>query len=89
MATSPPLPPVLNEIQQRLKVLAESAPAKEFEKNAKAVMASMAQRMDLVPREELDAALAQLREAQARLAVLQARIAALEQQLGGSGDPRA
>jgi BMFP domain-containing protein YqiC len=86
MTTTPPL---LDEIQQRLKALAESAPAKDLEKNAKAVLASVASRMDLVPREELDAALAQLREAQAKLAALEARITALEQAHSGSGDPRA
>jgi ubiquinone biosynthesis accessory factor UbiK len=66
------------ELQQKLKTLAENSPAKDIEKNARAFGASMASRLDLVPREELDAALRQLGAARLKLDELEKRIAALE-----------
>lgn len=68
----------LNDLQQRLKALAESSPAKDVEKNLKALLGSAATRLDLVPREELDAALRQLQATRDKLAALEARVAKLE-----------
>jgi BMFP domain-containing protein YqiC len=72
-------PPFLKELQDKLKQFAEHSPAKDIEKNAKAMAASMASRLDLVPREELDAALRQLDAARKKLDELEARVVALEQ----------
>lgn len=71
-------PPFFQELQDKLKQLAQNSPAKDFEKNAKAMMSSMATRLELVPREELDAALRQLDITRQKLDALEARIASLE-----------
>jgi BMFP domain-containing protein YqiC len=79
----PPLPTpaaVLEQLQQGLQRLSEVGPARDFEKNARALLASAATRLDLVPREEFDAALAQLQAARIKLHALEQRIAALEAQ---------
>ncbi|MBU6437441.1 MAG: accessory factor UbiK family protein [Betaproteobacteria bacterium] len=68
----------LNDLQQRLKALADSSPARDVEKNVKALLGSAAARLDLVPREELDAALRQLQATREQLAALEARVAKLE-----------
>jgi ubiquinone biosynthesis accessory factor UbiK len=73
-------PNFFQELQDKLRQLAENSPAKDIEKNAKAFAASVASRMDLVPREELDAALRQLDAARQKLDALEARVAALEAQ---------
>lgn len=72
------IPPFFQELQAKLKQLAENSPAKDLEKNARALAASMASRLELVPREELNAALAQLEAARVKLDALEARVAALE-----------
>jgi BMFP domain-containing protein YqiC len=69
---------VFSDLQQRVKTLLENSPAKDVEKNLRALMASAAARLDLVPREELDAALRQLQATRDKLAALEARVAALE-----------
>lgn len=68
----------LNDLQQRLKALADSSPARDVEKNVKALLGSAAARLDLVPCEELDAALRQLQATREQLAALEARVAKLE-----------
>lgn len=70
--------PFFTDLQQKLKAFAESSPAKDIEKNARAFGASMATRLDLVPREELDSALRQLEAARIKLDELEKRIASLE-----------
>jgi ubiquinone biosynthesis accessory factor UbiK len=43
-------PSFFQELQDKLKQLAEHSPAKDIEKNAKALAASVAGKLDLVPR---------------------------------------
>jgi ubiquinone biosynthesis accessory factor UbiK len=71
-------PSFFQELQDKFKQLAENSPAKDIEKNAKALAASVAGKLDLVPREELDAALRQLDAARLKLDALEARVTALE-----------
>ena len=74
----PDPPTFFTDLQQKLKALAENSPAKDIEKNARAFGASMASRLDLVPREELDAAMRQLSTARVKLEALEKRVAVLE-----------
>jgi ubiquinone biosynthesis accessory factor UbiK len=67
-----------NDLQQKLKELAENSPAKDIEKNMRAFASGVATKMDLVPREEFDALQAQLSAARTKLAELEQRLTALE-----------
>ena len=71
-------PKIFDDISAKLSDLANSAPAKDFEKNAKAIMASAFNRMDLVTREEFDVQRDLLARAQQKIADLEARLAQLE-----------
>ena len=65
---------VLERISEQLSRLAASAPAAEFEKNAKVLLAGLFSRMDLVTREEFDIQRELLARAQAKLAELEAKL---------------
>lgn len=72
---------MLDEISSRISRLAAGlpgAPAVEFEKNAKALLAGMFSRMDLVTREELDIQRELLAKAREKLEALEKKIAELE-----------
>ena len=71
-------PRLFDEIGARLSELAASSPAKDIEKNVKALMASGFSRLDLVTREEFEVQGALLERALDKLAELERRIAALE-----------
>jgi len=75
-------PRLLDEIGNRLADLAANSPAKDLEKNVKALLASGFARLDLVTREEFDVQGALLARAQERLAELEKRVAALEAATG-------
>ena len=68
---------LLDEISNRISQLASSAPAADFEKNAKALLSSAFSRMDLVTREEFDLQRELLQKARAKLDALEAEIAKL------------
>lgn len=68
----------LDEMSARVAQLAAATPAADLEKNAKALIASMLSRLDLVTREEFDIQRELLSKAMERLAVLEAQLAALE-----------
>jgi hypothetical protein len=72
----------LDEVSSKLNELAASGPAKDFEKNARALLAQGFAKLDLVTREEFDVQAQLLSRAQERLAALEARVAALEAQRG-------
>lgn len=69
---------LLDEISSRISQLATSTPAVEFEKNAKALLASAFSRMDLVTREEFDIQRELLTKAREKLTALEAKISELE-----------
>ena len=69
---------LLGEIAARIAEAAAANPAREFEKNARAVLATAFARLDLVTREEFDVQSEVLARARARLAELEAKVAALE-----------
>ena len=74
-------PRFLDEIGARLSELAASTPARDVEKNARAMLGSAFDRLDLVTREEFDVQREMLLHARERLEVLEQRVAQLEAEL--------
>lgn len=71
-------PKFLDDVAARLGELAAASPAKDIEKNARALLSSGLSKLDLVTREEFEVQAALLARAQERLAALEQRVAALE-----------
>lgn len=74
-------PRILDEIGAKLSELAASSPARDIEKNAKALLAGAFSKLDLVTREEFDVQRGVLAHAQQRLSELESRVAELEAEL--------
>lgn len=71
-------PKFLDEIGARLGELAASSPAKDLEKNARALLGSAFARLDLVTREEFDVQTALLARLRERVDALEQQVARLE-----------
>jgi ubiquinone biosynthesis accessory factor UbiK len=71
---------LLDEITAKLSQLMAQSPGKDFEKNARAVLASVFSRLDLVTREEFDVQSQVLLRTREKLEAMEKRIAELEQQ---------
>lgn len=71
-------PKFFDEISARLSELAASSPAKDIEKNARALLAQGFSKLDLVTREEFDVQAQLLSRTLEKLAALEARVVALE-----------
>lgn len=71
-------PRFLDDIAAALSALAASSPARDVERNARALLGGALARLDLVTREEFDVQRELLARARERLAELEARVAALE-----------
>ena len=78
-------PRFLDEIGSRLSELAANSPARDIEKNVKAMLGSAFSRLDLVTREEFDVQREVLVQARQKLGELEARIAELEAKLAAGG----
>jgi ubiquinone biosynthesis accessory factor UbiK len=74
-------PRILDELGAKLSELAASNPARDFEKNAKALLGSAFTKLDLVTREEFDVQREMLAHARQKLTELEERVAALESEL--------
>lgn len=74
-------PKILEDIGAKLSELAASSPARDLEKNAKAVLNSAFSKLELVTREEFEVQREVLAHARARLAELEHRVAELEAKL--------
>lgn len=74
-------PRILDELGAKLSELAASNPARDFEKNAKALLGSAFGKLDLVTREEFDIQREVLAGARQKLVELEERVAALESEL--------
>ena len=72
-----------NDLQGKINQALESGPAKDIERNVKAVMTQGFAKLDLVTREEFDIQAQVLAKTRAKLEVLEARVAELEIQLKG------
>ncbi|MBS1186627.1 MAG: accessory factor UbiK family protein [Burkholderiaceae bacterium] len=70
-----------DDLQAKLGKVLEDSPAKDIEKNVKALLTQGFAKLDLVTREEFDAQALQLANIRARLDRLEKRIEELETQL--------
>ncbi len=72
-----------NDLQGKINQAIESSPAKDIEKNVKAMMTQGFSKLDLVTREEFDVQNQVLAKTRAKLEALEARVQALEEKLAG------
>ena len=70
----------IEEISSRLSAAANSSPAKDLEKNMRALLAQGFAKLDLVTREEFDVQAQVLARTREKLSALEARVAELEAQ---------
>jgi hypothetical protein len=73
---------LLDDIAARISALIAATPAKDVEKNLRALLTGALGRLDLVTREEFDIQRQALIRAREKLAALEAQVAALEARLG-------
>ncbi|MEY4729995.1 MAG: hypothetical protein RL020_1153 [Pseudomonadota bacterium] len=69
---------ILDDINQKIGELFATSPAKDIEKNMRAMMGSAFAKMDLVTREEFDVQTEVLKRTREKLTELEAKISALE-----------
>jgi hypothetical protein len=69
---------LLKELSAKLAEAVATSPAKDFEKNAKAMLSAGFAKLDLVTREEFDVQAKVLARTRERLAELEIRVKALE-----------
>lgn len=83
----------LDEINKRISELIAASPARDLEKNMRALLASAFTRLDLVTREEFDVQQEVLRRTREKLQDMEGRVAALEAALAiqeaNNGDGKA
>ena len=72
---------IFDDIQSKINEALEKSPAKDIEKNVKAMMSQGFAKLDLVTREEFDIQAQILVKTREKLHALEARVAALEAQL--------
>jgi BMFP domain-containing protein YqiC len=70
-----------NDLQDKLHQAFQNSPAKDIEKNVKAMLSQGFSKLDLVTREEFDVQAQVLAKTRAKLESLEARVADLETQL--------
>ena len=70
-----------DEIAARIGQIIQNSPAKDIEKNVKAMLASSLARLDLVPRAEFEVQAQVLLKTRAKLEALEKRLAELEERL--------
>lgn len=71
-------PKILEEFGAKMSALLANSPAKDIEKNAKAMMSGVFAKLDLVTREEFDVQAEVLARTREKLKDLEARVDALE-----------
>ena len=76
-------PKTLEEIGNKVSTLLANSPAKDLEKNAKAVVSGLLAKLDLVTREEFDIQARVLARTREKLKDLEARVEALEKARAG------
>lgn len=70
--------PRFDDLMARINEALRNSPAQDFEKNLRALLAGLFDRMDLVTREDFDVQRKLLEQAQAKLATLEKRLGELE-----------
>ncbi len=76
-------PKTLEDIGNKVSTLLANSPAKDLEKNAKAVVSGLLAKLDLVTREEFDIQSQVLARTREKLKDLEARVEALEKARAG------
>lgn len=74
-------PNFFTDMQNKVNEVLENSPAKDIEKNVKAMMSQGFSKLDLVTREEFDVQAQVLAVTRARLETLEVQVASLEAQL--------
>ncbi|MBU3697690.1 accessory factor UbiK family protein [Dechloromonas sp.] len=77
-------PKILEEFSAKMSALLANSPARDIEKNAKAVLSGVFSKLDLVTREEFDIQSQVLARTREKLKALEARVDALEKARSGS-----
>lgn len=77
---------VFNDLQSRVSDLLKNSPAKDVERNVKAMLSQGFSKLDLVTREEFDTQAQVLARTRVRLEELEKRVAELESRLAASQD---
>ena len=72
-------PKILEDFGNRMSALLANSPARDIEKNTKAMVSGLIGKLDVVTREEFDVQAELLRRTRERLQQLEARVEALEQ----------
>ena len=75
---------LVDEVGDRLRQVLEASPAKDLERNVRAVLGSVFSRLDLVTREEFDVQREVLLRTRERLNELEQKLAELERRNTGS-----
>lgn len=78
MSIFPPNPKMFEEFAQKIQELVAQSPAKDIEKNMKALLQSMFARMDLVTREEFDIQKEVLLKTREKITELEQKVSSLE-----------
>lgn len=73
-----------NDLQSKISQAIEQSPAKDIERNVRAMMTQGFAKLDLVTREEFDIQTQVLEKTRARLEALEARVAELERHVAAS-----
>jgi BMFP domain-containing protein YqiC len=68
----------LDELAKKIGQAIDASPAKDVEKNVKALLQASLHRLDLVPREEFDLQTQVLQRTREKLEALEARVAQIE-----------
>jgi BMFP domain-containing protein YqiC len=77
---------MFNDLQARFSEMLKNSPAKDVERNVKAMLSQGFSKLDLVTREEFDTQAQVLARTRLRLEELERRVAELEQQLATRAD---
>lgn len=80
-------PKIFEELNARLSALIAASPARDIEKNVKALLASLFEKMDLVTREEFEIQSLLLARTRDKLKALEARVSELEKAQRPAQDP--
>lgn len=76
-------PSFLSELQDKVQQVLQQSPAKDLEKNMRAMLNQGFSKLDLLTREEFDVQAEVLERTRAKLEALEARVAELEARLKG------
>lgn len=82
-------PKFFEDINAKISEIIAASPAKDIEKNMKAMMMAMFARLDLVTREEFDVQRQVLQRTREKLDALEARMAQMAPSSGADSDPGA